>query len=295
MQELVDDFVHYIEIYKDASNNTMESYKRDIKGFEKFVVSLGINKFEEVDETNIVAYLFYLQTKGKAPSTISRNIASLRAFFQYLYKQKIINSDPTSHIETPKIKRRLPEVLSLEEVDILLNQPDTNDLKGIRDKAMLEVLYATGIRVTELITLKVSDINLNLGNIKCPFGNGKERIIPLGSQAMLALRIYLNKVRFVMIRDPKESALFVNCSGVPMTRQGFWKIMKSYAKKGNIPENITPHILRHSFAAHLIANGADLESVQEMLGHSDIATTQIYAQINQVKIKEVYTKAHPRA
>ncbi|MDK2788899.1 MAG: integrase/recombinase XerD, partial [Epulopiscium sp.] len=185
---------------------------------------------------------------------------------------------------------------SVQEVDLLLRQPNEKDLKGIRDKAMLEVLYATGIRVSELICLEESDVNLTLEYIKCADPNhSRERIIPLGASAVKALKLYLEKVRFAMIRDPNESALFVNCNGKPMTRQGFWKIIKVYSKKANINKEITPHMLRHSFAAHLVANGADLQSVQEMLGHSDISTTQIYAQLNRNKLKEVYSKAHPRA
>lgn len=294
MEELIDNFAQYIESYKGASQNTVMAYRRDLKNFKIFVKGLNIDKFEKVNRTNIKDYLFELQKKERAPSTISRNIATLRAFFQYLYKQKIINIDPSIDIESPKVKKKLPEILTLEEVEILLNQPNTTELKGIRDKAMLEVLYATGIRVTELISLKLEDINLSLGHIKCRF-NSKERVIPLGSKAISAIHLYLDKVRFAMIRDVNENILFVNCNGMPMTRQGFWKIIKVYAKKANIPDNITPHILRHSFAAHLVANGADLQSVQEMLGHSDISTTQIYTQVNKNKLKEVYLRAHPRA
>lgn len=294
MEELIDNFAQYIESYKGASQNTVMAYRRDLKNFKIFIKGLNIDKFEDVNRTNIKDYLFELQKKERAPSTISRNIATLRAFFQYLYKQNIINLDPSIDIESPKVKKKLPEILTLEEVEILLNQPNITELKGIRDKAMLEVLYATGIRVTELISLKIEDINLSLGHIKCKF-SGKERVIPLGSKAISAMHLYLNKVRFAMIRDVNENILFVNCNGMPMTRQGFWKIIKVYAKKANIPDNITPHILRHSFAAHLVANGADLQSVQEMLGHSDISTTQIYTQVNKNKLKEVYLRAHPRA
>jgi len=294
MDELIEKFAQYIKEYKGASLNTVMAYKRDLKNFKIFLERLDIDEFERVTNFNIKDYLFDLEIKKRAPSTISRNVATLRAFFQYLYKQKIIESDPSINIESPKVKKKLPEVLTLEEVEILLSQPNTNQLKGIRDKAMLEVLYATGIKVTELTSLKVGDVNLTLGHIKCSF-NDRQRIIPLGSKAITAIRLYLDKVRFAMIRDSNEDTLFVNCNGMPMTRQGFWKIIKVYAKKANIPDNITPHILRHSFAAHLVANGADLQSVQEMLGHSDISSTQIYAQINKSKIKEIYLRTHPRA
>lgn len=294
MEKFVEDFTQYIETYKGASQNTIMAYTRDLKSFIIFVSKSNIDELEKVNRTTIIAYLFELQNKGKAPSTISRNITTLRTFFQYLYKQNIINYDPSINIESPKIEKKLPEILTIDEVEILLNQPNINDLKGIRDKAMLEVLYATGIRVTELISLKLENLNLTLGYIKC-LGVEKQRIIPLGSQAIYAIKKYIDKVRFVMIREPNEDTLFVNCSGKPMTRQGFWKIIKVYARKSNICDHITPHILRHSFAAHLVANGADLQSVQEMLGHSDISTTQVYAEVNRNKIKEVYLKAHPRA
>jgi integrase/recombinase XerD len=211
-----------------------------------------------------------------------------------LYNEKLVNSNPSTHIEAPKVKRKLPEVITITEIDVLLNQPDLNDLKGIRDKAMLEILYATGIRVSELTNLKLEDVNLTLGYIKC-CSSDRQRIIPLGSQAIHSIKTYIDKVRMIMLKEPLEKSLFVNCNGMPMTRQGFWKIIKVYSKKAGICDNITPNILRHSFAAHLIANGADLHSVQEMLGHSDISTTQVYAEINKSKIKEVYLKAHPRA
>lgn len=293
MEELIENFVHYIESYKGASQNTIMAYKRDLKSFIMFISLSDTGSFENVDREDILLYLVQLKNKGRAPSTVSRNIATLRAFFQYLYKEKIIDKDPSINIESPRVEKKLPEVLSMNEVEILLNQPNMNELKGIRDKAMLEVLYATGIRVTELISLKVQDLNLTLDYIKCS-SQDKKRIIPLGSQAVLAIKAYMEK-RFVMIRQSEEEILFVNCNGMPMTRQGFWKIIKVYAKKSNICDNITPHILRHSFAAHLIENGADLQSVQEMLGHSDIASTQIYEKINKIKLKEVYLKAHPRA
>jgi integrase/recombinase XerD len=294
MEKAVEDFIKYIEDYKGASYNTTVAYKRDLKGFMLFVLAEKIVGFENINKTNIMSYLLELQKKGKSPSTISRNIATLRAFFEYLYKENRVTDNPSINIETPKVRRKLPETITIQEIDMLLKQPDINDLKGIRDKAMLEILYATGIRVTELTNLKMEDINLTLGYIKCS-SSDRQRIIPLGSQAINSVKTYIDKVRLIMLKEPLENSLFVNCNGMPMTRQGFWKIIKIYSKKAGICDNITPNILRHSFAAHLIANGADLHSVQEMLGHSDIATTQVYAEINKSKIKEVYLKAHPRA
>ena len=296
MEEVVEKYAVYLRDLKGASENTILSYQRDLRHFIRFLKDSGVKKIQDVNRTNITAYLLNLQKRGRSTSTISRNIASIRSFFQFLQKTNVIQEDLTQDLESPKIEKKLPEILSIQEVDLLLRQPNEKDLKGIRDKAMLEVLYATGIRVSELICLEESDVNLTLEYIKCTDSNhSRERIIPLGASAVKALRLYLEKVRFAMIRDPKESALFVNCNGKPMTRQGFWKIIKVYSKKANINKEITPHMLRHSFAAHLVANGADLQSVQEMLGHSDISTTQIYAQLNRNRLKEVYLKAHPRA
>ncbi|NLM12672.1 MAG: site-specific tyrosine recombinase XerD [Epulopiscium sp.] len=296
MEEVVEKYAVYLRDVKGASENTILSYQRDLRHFIRFLKDSGVKKIQDVNRTNITAYLLNLQKRGRSTSTISRNIASIRSFFQFLQKTNVIQEDLTQDLESPKIEKKLPEILSIQEVDLLLRQPNEKDLKGIRDKAMLEVLYATGIRVSELICLEESDVNLTLEYIKCTDSNhSRERIIPLGASAVKALRLYLEKVRFAMIRDPKESALFVNCNGKPMTRQGFWKIIKVYSKKANINKEITPHMLRHSFAAHLVANGADLQSVQEMLGHSDISTTQIYAQLNRNRLKEVYLKAHPRA
>lgn len=294
MEEMLEDFIEYMEVKRKVSENTLDAYRRDLKSFLAFLISQNILKLEKVNQTSIRAYLLNLHQNGKAVSTISRNIVSLRAFFQFLYIEGVIKEIPTIDIEFPKKERKLPEILSLEEVEILLCQPDTEDLKGMRDKAMLEVLYATGIKVTELTTLKLDDLNLTLGYLKCS-NSDKERIIPLGSKAVESLKIYLDRVRIVMVKEPEEETLFVNCNGTPMTRQGLWKIVKTYAKKANICENITPHILRHSFAAHLVANGADLQVVQEMMGYADISTTQVYTQVNKSKIREVYLKSHPRA
>ncbi len=294
MEEKIADFTRYLREFKSSSENTILSYGRDLKNFSVFLKKFGIQSVDSVNKTNIMAYIFELQKQNKASSTVVRNIASLRAFFQYLFKNGLVSDNPAIDLDTPKVEKKIPEILSLDKVELLLDQPETSDLKGMRDKAMLEVLYATGIRVTELISLKVEDINLSSEYIKCTKGK-RTRVIPLGSQAIEALKIYMEKGREAMILTPEEDAFFVNCSGKPMTRQGFWKIMKYYSKKAGIEEDITPHMLRHSFAAHLIENGADLQSVQEMLGHSDISTTQIYAKINKNKLKSVYAKAHPRA
>ncbi len=294
MEECVVQFAEYLEKGKGSTKNTILSYERDLKNFHQFLIQAGISKPQKINVTNIRAYLLYLEKKGRAASTISRNLASLRSFFQFLYKEGYIQEDPTLDVVAPKIEKKLPEILTMEEVGLLLAQPDPKELKGIRDKAMLEVLYATGIRVSELVNLQTDQIHMALGYLRCSYG-GKERIIPLGSKAIEALQKYIENARLIMIRDIKEPALFVNCSGTAMTRQGFWKIVKVYAQKASIQKTITPHMLRHSFAAHLVENGADLQSVQEMLGHSDISTTQVYAKLQKNRIKEVYKKAHPRA
>ncbi len=294
MEEYISDFADYLKNSKNASENTIVSYERDLRCFNHYMDTTGVSKIARINKTNMMSFIYNLQKCDKAAATISRNIASLRAYFQFLLKKGIVEENPAASLDVPKVEKKFPEILSLDKVELLLDQPSRKDPKGIRDKAMLELLYATGIRVTELITLKTSDISLSLEYIKC-CGKDRTRIIPLGSKAVDALDDYMNQVRFAMIREPKEEMLFVNCNGMPMTRQGFWKIIKSYAKKAGIQEDITPHMLRHSFAVHLIENGADLQSVQEMLGHSDISTTQIYAKINKSKLREVYAKAHPRA
>ncbi|MCT4597651.1 MAG: site-specific tyrosine recombinase XerD [Vallitalea sp.] len=293
MKDTVSKFLDFLKTEKGSSDNTVASYRRDVSNLIDYLESNSIS-LNKINNTNLNTYIMYLEKKGRAPSTISRNVASIHCYFGYLYKNKIIDQDPSSNLISPKIEKRLPEVLSMEEVDILLSQPNDNDCKGIRDKAMLEALYATGIRVSELISLKKDDININLGYIRCN-DNKKERIIPLGQVAKDAVKRYIAEARTIMVKDPHEEILFVSCLGHRMSRQGFWKIVKSYANKAGINKKITPHILRHSFATHLVENGADLRSVQEMLGHSDISTTQIYAQMSNNRLKDVYSKAHPRA
>lgn len=294
IQAIVDKFVGFLEKDKRLSNNTLQSYKRDIDQYITFLDDINLKAIENSNKTTVIAYLMNLQKKGRATSTISRNLASIRSFYQYLSRIKVIEADPTTNLESPKAEKKLPQILSTKEVELLLDQPKCNDLKGYRDKAMLEVIYATGIRVSELISLDLDDINVEVGFIRCNKGS-RERIVPLGSLAINALKEYIDKARYLMIADVKEKALFVNVNGRRLTRQGFWKIIKQYKNQAKINKEITPHTLRHSFAAHLLENGADLRSIQEMLGHSDISSTQIYAQIAKNKIKDVYKKTHPRA
>lgn len=294
MEALVQKFVNFLEKDKRLSLNTLQSYRRDIEQYIAYLNTMSLKNISNTNKTTVIAYLLHLQKKGRATSTISRNLASIRSFYQYIAKNKIIDQDPTSELESPKVEKKLPQILSTQEVELLLEQPKCVDLKGYRDKAMLELLYATGIRVSELISLNVSDVNLEMGFIRCNKGS-RERVIPIGSIAVAALQEYLNKARGLLIQRSDERALFVNINGGRLTRQGFWKIIKQYKNQAKISKEITPHTLRHSFAAHLLENGADLRSIQEMLGHSDISSTQIYAQIAKNKIKEVYKKTHPRA
>lgn len=294
MEALVQKFIGFLEKDKRLSTNTLQSYRRDIEQYIAYLREMNLSSITSTNKTTVIAYLLSLQKKGRATSTISRNLASIRSFYQYISKNKIMDVDPTADLESPKVEKRLPQILSTQEVELLLEQPKCVDLKGYRDKAMLELLYATGIRVSELISLNVEDLNLEVGFIRCNKGT-RERVIPIGSMAINALQEYLSKSRSLLIQDPNENALFVNVNGKRLTRQGFWKIIKQYKNQAKINKDITPHTLRHSFAAHLLENGADLRSIQEMLGHSDISSTQIYAQIAKNRIKEIYKKTHPRA
>ncbi|MGL4736817.1 MAG: site-specific tyrosine recombinase XerD [Cellulosilyticaceae bacterium] len=280
MNDYMQAFLLYMKEIKHSAVNTIQSYERDLKYFLDYMNSCGYNQLESMTTEHIEVYLQKMRDEGKSLATISRTLAAIRAFCQYLLKNESIPSNPSLLIALPKVEKKVPKVLSQKEIALLLAQPQTNDMKGMRDKAMLELLYATGIRVSELIALKTTDVNLNQGYILCK-DEHKERCIPIGKPAITALKKYLGQVRHVMIRDQQEIHLFVNCNGHQLTRQGFWKILKAYAKSAHIDSDITPHILRHSFAAHLIQSGANLKSVQQMLGHSDISTTQVYTHINQ--------------
>lgn len=293
MEREVQEYISYLHNVKHTSNNTEMSYKRDLLKVCHFMRERGINSATAVKEQDLKAYIHVLEEQKLAAATVSRNIASIKAFFLYLFSEGKIQNDAALCLKAPKIEKKMPEILTMGEVSALLEQANGDSPKEIRDKAMLELLYATGIRVTELISLKVSDVNLPMHFIMCRDPH-KERMIPFGTQAHDALERYLGDVRAEMVEDKSSEILFANCSGKPMSRQGFWKLIKFYAKKAGITADITPHTLRHSFAAHLVENGADLKSVQEMLGHSDISTTQIYANMNHNRIREVYAKAHPR-
>ncbi len=293
MEKEISAFIAYLHNVKNTSNNTEMSYKRDLEKVLHFMVSRGKQEIKDVTAQDLIDYVKYLEESKFAAATVSRNIASLKAFYHYMVQEGLVEEDISDKLKAPKIEKKAPEIMTPDEVVRLLDQPSGDSPKEIRDKAMLELLYATGIRVTELITLSLSDVNMQMNFILCRDRN-KERIIPFGAAAKTAMERYLNGTREEMLENKKSDVLFANCSGQPMSRQGFWKLIKHYAKKADIQADITPHTLRHSFAAHLVENGADLRSVQEMLGHSDISTTQIYANLNHNHIREVYAKAHPR-
>ena len=293
MERQLKQFFDFLENDKKLSENTLQSYKRDLKQFRKYLESYGLH-YNRVKEEDMENYIKELQEQGKKASSISRCIASIRSFYQFVLKHKKIKNDPTAHLQSPKIEKRVPSVLTSKEVELLLKQPNNEDLKGMRDKAMLEFAYATGMRVTEIISLDVDDINLEEGYAICK-GTNKQRIIPLGSLCLKALKTYLEEARDILIKNDEERALFVNINGGRLTRQGFWKIIKYYKDQAHITKDITPHVLRHSFATHLLQNGADLKAIQTMLGHSDISSTQVYMQFQDQGLKNIYRKAHPRA
>ena len=289
------DFINYLTVEKGLADNTLKSYAADLNDFLLFLQKKGVNSWEEVNGEVILIYLAKLKKNKVASATLSRRISSLRSFFQFLTAEKRININPVANLKTPKTEKKLPQVLSLQEIDILLSQPDLSKPQGLRDKAILEVLYSTGLRISELTLLNLDSINLEDGYLRC-FGKGsRERILPLGELACQALKDYLEKGRHKLLKNAREEALFINRQGKRLTRQGCWKIIKFYAKKAGFTKDITPHTLRHSFATHLLENGADLRVVQELLGHLDITTTQLYTHLTTKHLREVYDKAHPRA
>lgn len=287
------DYLDYIKNEKKLTVNTLEAYIRDLQQFKEYLSDRGIDDYKQTNKTIIITYLMNLQKNGKATSTISRNLASIRCFFQYLLNKNIISEDPTLNLKSPKSEKKIPSILTKEEVNILLSQPNPTDFKGSRDKAMLELLYATGLRVSEIISLKIDDIDLELGLLVVYTNDNNQRAIPFGTIALDAITHYIANYR---PENDKGEPLFINYTGTQLTRQGFWKIIKQYTKKSNIEKVITPHTLRHSFAVHLIENGADIKTVQEMLGHSDRSTTQIYSfASNDKELRDIYLKTHPRA
>ena len=286
-------YEEFLTTEKKASSNTLSSYLRDVRQFSEYGEKEGV-ALQDAASEDVENYVKYLTSRGKSVSTVTRAVASLKSFYNYMLREGAVAVNPAKTVTPAKVERKLPQILTSKEVEIFLEQPECTDAKGYRDHAMLELLYATGIRVSELIDLDVDNLNLSGGFLRCE-SKGRERIIPLYPAAVRALADYLKEVRPQLVDGPEEQALFVNMNGRRMSRQGFWKIIKHYQEKAGIKKEITPHTLRHSFAAHLLENGADLRSIQEMLGHADISSTQIYAQLVKQKLKDVYIKAHPRA
>ena len=292
---LLEQFFNYLKNEKKMAKNTLDAYRRDVLEFSEFEEERGISDLRESAGTEVVAYLLKLKNNGRSAATVNRKLASVRAFYNYLLTTKEISSNPTNNIKSPRIERKELEYLTIEEIDRLLVLPD-DSVRGLRDKAILELLYATGIRVTELIEADVADINLRMGFITCAGEQSKARIIPVGRPARTALENYIYDARDRLLKAKEgENALFVNYYGQRITRQGLWKILKEYGRKAGLETKLTPNIIRNSFAVHMIQNGADLKSLQELLGHEDISATQIYLTVTKNRIKDVYDKTHPRA
>ena len=294
MLDLVRAYENYLTKVKQASANTVASYMRDIRQFTQWLQETDGIDVVDATKQNIKDYLVHLESEGRSGATVSRSVASLKNFYSYVVSTGFLEQTPVLDIHVDRGEKKSPQILTGREIELLLAQPVCVDAKGYRDKAMLEVMYATGIRVTELIELNISDVNLELGIIKCS-GSKKTRAIPLYPAALRVLTTYIENIRSSMLALPEEEALFVNVNGIRMSRQGFWKILKHYQATAGIDKEITPHTLRHSFAVHLLENGADLASVQELMGHSDISSTQIYTHMINQKLKSVYAKCHPKA
>ena len=290
----IEQFEAYLENEKKMSANTVQAYIRDVRHFDDFVKERGLTDVSEASNAEVVAYLMNLKTAGRSRSTVNRKLASIRTFFDFLQKGGAVSENPTGDIKSPKIEKREIEFLSIEEIERLMSLPDDTQ-KGMRDRAILELLYATGIRATELIQMRASDVNLRMGFVKCDGQHGKARIIPMGRLCRKAMEDYMLDVREKMLRGKESDVLFVNYMGEPLTRQGLWKVMKEYGEAADLKVSLTPQIIRNSFAVHMLQNGADVKSLQELMGHEDIAATQAYLAVTKNRIKDVYDKAHPRA
>lgn len=296
LEEHIQNYLHYLKVERGLSENSIISYERDLNRHNAYVVQQSITDLNEIDRLFILAFLKELTDEGKSSTTIARMVSSLRKFYQFLRQEQWIDQDPMQHIDTPKRRQSLPKTLTIAEVEQVLSMPDTSKKLGIRDRAMLEVMYATGLRVSELLSLKLDDLHLALGLLQTIGKGDKERILPIGDMAIQWIHVYLEKSRPLLLKKkPDTPYLFLNSQGKPLTRQGFWKILKKYAQQAGIKKEVTPHTLRHSFATHLLENGADLRIVQELLGHADISTTQIYTHITKQRMVDVYQHYFPRA
>jgi len=294
MRELIDTFLSYLSVERGLAQNTIISYQSDLNSYIDFLTGRSIDTLSRVTKNDIVNFMLFQKDKGLAANSIARRLAAVKVFHRFLVRERILKADPTSLIDSPKLWKKIPEVLSLNEVNTLLNQPNIREKLGLRDKAILETLYATGMRVSEAVNLKLANINLDIGFLRCIGKGNKERVIPMGKKAIISLKRYLAVSRPHLLKKKESEFLFLNRFGKKISRQSLWKLIKKYAKAARIKKPIRPHILRHSFATHLLERGADLRSVQEMLGHSDISTTQIYTHINKERLKTIHKMFHPR-
>jgi len=294
MEELIEVFLNYLSVERGLSRNTIVSYREDLNTYIDFVKSRSINSLSKTTRNEITDFMFQQKDRGLSANSVARRLAAIRMFYRFLVRERILNNDPTSLIDSPKLWKKIPETLSVNEVEALLSQPNTKNSQGIRDKAILETLYATGMRVSELVNLKLADVKLEIGFLRCIGKGNKERIIPLGKKAISSLKRFLEVGRPAMLKKKESEFLFLNRFGKKISRQSLWKLIKRYAKLARIKKPMRPHILRHSFATHLLERGADLRSVQEMLGHSNISTTQIYTHINKDRLKSIHRMFHPR-
>lgn len=294
MDKFVEMFLDYLSVERGLSKNTIVSYRSDLDGFLRFLGAMAQKTVASTSREDIRAYMLYEKDKGLSVNSIARSLASLRMFYRFLAREKLIKADVSSYIDTPRLWKRIPDILNLEEVERLLRAPDINTAQGIRDRAVLELMYASGLRVSEVSHLKVSDVNMDVGFVRCLGKGRKERIVPLGKKAIEAVARYLEKIRPKQLKGRTSIELFLNRSGARISRVSLWKLIKAYAKKARIRKEIKPHILRHSFATHLLERGADLRSVQEMLGHANISTTQIYTHVDKERLKSIHKAFHPR-
>ena len=295
MKELIEEFLNYLSIEKGLSVNTISSYRTDLSHFMAYLETKGIKDIDRIKRQDITGYMLHLKDKGISPNSISRALIAIKTFYKFLVQERLTKDDVAGILESPKLIRPLPNVLAISEVEKLVTSPDLHDWMGIRDRAALELMYATGMRVSEMVELTMDGLNLDVGFIKCKGKGSKERIVPLGKSAKEAVSRYAQKVRPSLLKKRQDSHLFLSRLGKKISRQSFWKMIKRYAKKARIKKEVTPHTLRHSFATHLLERGADLRVVQELLGHADISTTQIYTHINKERLKSIHRQFHPRA
>lgn len=294
MKEFIDSFLDFLLVERGLAKNTIMAYREDLESYAAFLAEKGIKSVSATSKNDIIGFMFFQKDHGIAANSIARRLAAIRMFYRFLVRERIIKEDPTTLIDSPKLWKKIPETLSVNEVEALISQPQLRTVQGIRDRAILETLYATGMRVSEAVNLKVDDINLEVGFLRCIGKGNKERVVPLGKKAVLSIARYLQSVRPKLVKNKSCDRLFVSRLGSSISRQSFWKLIKGYARQARIKKPMKPHILRHSFATHLLEHGADLRSVQEMLGHSNIATTQIYTHVNKDRLKTVHKMYHPR-